>query len=199
MNHSFGLQEATAIVPCLADLRVAVLSASPYFAETTVSNHGYDVVDYSALNPELRHKVLLPILGAPDGTVLEGGNLRLRLAEGTFWIDYYETPLPVAPPTYPAILRRQLPALIARMPDDDPMLLEFQSVITAFECLPGQEERDPDLIAERLREQVFAQRRPAAVVRASALARNAVAAAITEINGGVGEPASFDFLEQLLE
>jgi (1->4)-alpha-D-glucan 1-alpha-D-glucosylmutase len=44
---------AAAIVPYLADLGVSHLYASPYLKAHSGSAHGYDIVDYSLLNPEL--------------------------------------------------------------------------------------------------------------------------------------------------
>jgi len=264
LNGGFTFRDAERIVPYLAELGAGALYASPYFAAAPGSGHGYDVVDYGRLNPEigneedhaalvaalrrhglghlldfvpnhmgiaggcnawwtdllengpcspfadffdiewnplrpeLRGKVLLPILGDQFGTVLERGELRLRLAEGAFWVDYYDTPLPISPPTYPEILRHRLDQVLAALPEDDPDRLEFQSIITAFERLPGQGERDPELVAERTREQVVAKRRLAHLVAACAPVRAAVEGAVADFNGRTDDPASFDLLDRLL-
>lgn len=264
LNGAFTFQDAERIVPYLDDLGVGALYASPYFAAAPGSGHGYDVVDYDRLNPEvgseaehaamtaslrqhgllhlldfvpnhmgiaggrnpwwndvlengpsspyadffdidwrplkpeLRNKVLLPILGDQYGAVLERGELTLRLDDGALRVDYFETPLPLAPPTYPLVLRRRLDELLAALPEDDPDLLEFQSIVTAFERLPAQEERDPELVAERLREQIVAKRRLADLLAASRPVREAVAAAVTDLNGDPADPDSYDVLDQLL-
>jgi (1->4)-alpha-D-glucan 1-alpha-D-glucosylmutase len=52
-NHTFTFRDAIAIVPYLADLGVSHLYASPIFTAAKGSMHGYDVVDYSAINPEI--------------------------------------------------------------------------------------------------------------------------------------------------
>lgn len=53
LNHTFTFDDAVAILPWLAELGVSHLYASPIFQATPGSMHGYDVVDYSQINPEL--------------------------------------------------------------------------------------------------------------------------------------------------
>ena len=64
----------------------------------------YFDIDWRPLKEELRGKILLPVLGDHYGVVLERGELRLEYADGAFTVHYYETRLPIAPPTYPLIL-----------------------------------------------------------------------------------------------
>ncbi|MGH2531887.1 MAG: malto-oligosyltrehalose synthase [Thermomicrobiales bacterium] len=156
-------------------------------------------VDWRPLKPELRDKVLLPVLGDHYGVVLERGELALRYAGGAFTVWYFEQPLPIAPPTYPAILRPPLADLADRFDLADPHLLEYQSIITAFERLAANDERDPDLIAERQREQVVAKRRLADLLRAAPKIEAAVASSVAQINGTPSEPASFDDVDRLLD
>ncbi len=52
-HSGFTLRDAAAIVPYLAALGVSTLYASPIFQARPGSTHGYDVVDYGALNEEL--------------------------------------------------------------------------------------------------------------------------------------------------
>ncbi len=158
-------------------------------------------IDWCPLKPDLHGKVLLPILGDHYGVVLESGELNLRFdpEAGTFTLHYWETPLPIAPPTYPSILRLCLDALTAALPPDDLDLLELQSIITALDRLPAGNERTPELIAERQREQIVAKRRIAELVRRSEPIRSAIEDAVAELNGTPGDPATFDGLDRLLE
>ncbi|MDQ3780595.1 MAG: malto-oligosyltrehalose synthase [Chloroflexota bacterium] len=263
-RREFTFRDAERIVPYLADLGVDTLYASPIFRANPGSSHGYDVVDYSQLNPELgdvgdfdrlvaalrqrgmgllldtvpnhmgigqgrnrwwqnvlengpsspyaevfdiawssdspdrTDRVLLPMLGDQYGTVLERGELQLRVEEGAFAIAYFETPLPIAPPTYPLILRQSLDAVAEAVPGDDPHLTELQSVITAFERLPSQTATDPAAVEERQREQLIAKRRLAEVMQASTAVRRAIDDAVKSFNGVPGNPSSFDLLDQLL-
>ncbi len=52
-NEHFRLRDALALVPYLSELGVSHVYASPLFAACPHSAHGYDVCDFSRLNPEL--------------------------------------------------------------------------------------------------------------------------------------------------
>jgi (1->4)-alpha-D-glucan 1-alpha-D-glucosylmutase len=52
-NAGFRFEDGRRIVPYLADLGITDLYASPILKARRGSNHGYDVVDANALNPEL--------------------------------------------------------------------------------------------------------------------------------------------------
>src|SRR5687767_12456887 len=69
-------------------------------------------IDWDPLKPELRGKVLLPILGDSFGAVLERGEIRLVYDAGAFFIRYGDNTLPVAPGTYGLILDEDVDALI---------------------------------------------------------------------------------------
>jgi len=53
LDRDFGFAAATAIVPYLAALGVSHLYCSPYLRARPGSRHGYDIIDHSALNPEI--------------------------------------------------------------------------------------------------------------------------------------------------
>ena len=73
-------------------------------------------IDWRPLKEELRGKILLPVLGDHYGVVLERGELRLEYADGAFTVHYYETRLPIAPPTYPIILTMALERIVPPLP-----------------------------------------------------------------------------------
>ena len=265
-NHTFTFNDAREIVPYLAALGVSHVYASPVFKAAPGSMHGYDVIDYGELNPEigtredfdalvaalrehdlrlildfvpnhmgidgganawwqdvvengemsrfaehfdidwtplkreLRNKVLLPFLGGQYGEVLERGELKLVHEEGGFRIQYWETPFPLDPRTYPFILRRAQPALTEALAADDLDLLEFESIITALERLPAHDDENPpdDAIEVRFREQVVTRHRLAGLCERSDAVREAIERAVAELNGDPGDPRSFDPLDHLL-
>src|ERR1700689_4940217 len=53
LNHAFGFEQATELVPQLARLCISHVYASPFLKARAGSTHGYDIVDYNQLNPEL--------------------------------------------------------------------------------------------------------------------------------------------------
>ena len=263
-HAGFTFNDARKIVPYLAELGISHLYASPYFQANPGSTHGYDVTDYTALNPEIgtqaeydtlietlhthgmgqlldfvpNHmgigqganewwldvlengpssayaacfdiewrplkrelwgKVLLPILGDQYGAVLESGELRLRFGDGSFVVDYYDLPLPIAPPTYPLILRQLVDALATELPPDEPDVLELQSIITQLERLPGPDERDAELIQERRREQLVAKQRLTGLTQRVPTIRDALKRVVDLFNGSPGDAQSFDRLDTLL-
>jgi (1->4)-alpha-D-glucan 1-alpha-D-glucosylmutase len=159
----------------------------------------YFDIDWQPINPHLENKVLLPILEDQYGNILEDGKLRLVYEDGAFFVHYYEAKLPIAPRTYSAILTPQIDRLSKTLGKDAAQLLELQSILTAINHLPLRTEADPATLAERRREKEIVKRRIAALCQESAEARNALAATVREFNGNVGDPRSFDLLDQLLD
>jgi (1->4)-alpha-D-glucan 1-alpha-D-glucosylmutase len=266
LNHTFTFADARAIVPYLASLGISHVYASPIFKAAKGSLHGYDVVDYGQINPEigtpeefaafvdelhdhdlrlildfvpnhmgidgganawwqdviehgemsrfaeyfdidwtplkreLRNKVLVPFLGGQYGEVLERGELKLAFEQGGFLVRSWETPFPLDPRTYPIVLRRAQGEIDAGLEEDDLDRLEFESIVTALERLPGPQdlESTDDAIEVRHREQLVARHRLATLAERSETVRGAIEGAVTTLNGTVGDPRSFDALDALL-
>ena len=144
--------------------------------------HYFDI-NWDPLKPELRNRVLLPILGKPYGECLEAGELKLDLRDGRFVIAYYEHTFPVTLNSVPLIFaNHQLPPDLARR------LAELPSHISTQ---PSDIERRQQLspaIETDLRAWLLTP------------AGNAAATdAMRHINGTPGDPANFDRLHTLLE
>jgi (1->4)-alpha-D-glucan 1-alpha-D-glucosylmutase len=160
---------------------------------------GYFDIDWEVVKPEQRDKVLLPILGEFYGVVLENGELQLRFADGRFTLWYWETPLPIAPPTYGAILRLAEAELNQVSDLDELTRLEFTSLLATFDRLPPNQATDPDAIDERRREQLLTIRRLDQLAQDEPAVLAAIQAACTLLNGVKGDAASFDDLDRLVE
>jgi (1->4)-alpha-D-glucan 1-alpha-D-glucosylmutase len=63
-HSGFTLADGADLVPYLAKLGISHLYASPLFQARPGSPHGYDVVDYNAINPELGGRAALEHLAA---------------------------------------------------------------------------------------------------------------------------------------
>ncbi len=264
LHAGFTFDDARAVVPYLSDLGISHVYASPFLQANPGSTHGYDVVDYNRLNPEigdessldalvsalrehgmglvvdfvpnhmgigrganpwwqdvlenglssvysaffdidweplkpeLQGQVLLPVLGDQYGVVLERGELHLVYRAGEFAVHYFQLPLPISPPGYPLILADVVTRVAERLTPENHDLLELQSVTTAFERLPGNDDIEPEHLAERQREQVVAKRRLASLVDRVPVIAEAVAQVVDTLNGVPGDPHSFDALDQLL-
>ncbi len=155
-------------------------------------------IDWQPINPDLKDKVLLPVLGEQYGRTLETGQLKLRYEGGSFHISYYGTRLPVAPMSYIAILSSQLHDLTRKLGDEDEHLLEYRSIITAIGHLPPRTGVPAEHQAERYREVAIVKRRLAALEEASREVRTAIDEAVAHFNGNVGSPNSFDEIDRLI-
>ncbi len=161
----------------------------------------YFDIDWHPVRPELRDKVLVPVLGDHYGTVLESGELALRFdcSTGSLAIHYHEHLLPLDPNTYPAVLARELTTLAAQLGDEDPDYAEYLSIVHSFEHLPMHRETDEALVAERQREKEVAKRRLAELCARSAPVRALVERNCSHVGGRVGHPGTFAALHEVLE
>lgn len=160
---------------------------------------GYFDIDWNPVNPDLKNKVLLPLLGDQYGRVLERGEIQLAYEDGAFRLHYYETRLPVAPQTYADILAYPLPELAGQLGEEHPAVQELRSILTALGYLPPREERSPEKVVERNREKEIIKRRLAALIESHPEVRKAVETTVGTFNGNPADPHSFDPLDRLLE
>ncbi len=156
-------------------------------------------IHWSPIKPQLKGKVLLPILGDQYGIVLERGEFKLEYKKGAFSLRYHDQRLPLDPRHYPEILRHALPDLKRLLKDDDPSLMEYLSILTAFENLPANTETAFDRVAQRRREKAIAQSRLARLARASHPIEEHIEKALRVFNGQPGQAESFNALHDLLE
>ncbi len=158
-------------------------------------------IDWYPLKDELQGKVLVPVLGDQYGTVLDRGELKLTFdtEKGEFSIFYFQHRFPVNPREYPRILGYESDALLQQLGPDNENLLELQSLISAFNHLPGREETAPEKRAERLRDKEIHKRRLAALCAKSAEVRDFIERTVTKINGTPGDSSSFDTLHELIK
>src|SRR3954464_9650982 len=156
----------------------------------------YFDIEWRPLKADLHDKVLLPILGDQYGRVLERGELRVRFEGGSFSLTYFDHVFPIAPGTYRFILALALENL-AEFRDKD-FFAEFQSILTALEYLPRRTEIDPERIKERAREKEIIKKRLERRCTEAPQVQRAIEKAVETINGHVGNPRSFDRLDELL-
>jgi (1->4)-alpha-D-glucan 1-alpha-D-glucosylmutase len=156
----------------------------------------YFDIDWRPLKTDLHDKVLLPILGDQYGRVLERGELQVRFDGGSFSLTYFDHVFPIAPGTYRYILELALENL-AEFRDED-FYAEFQSIRTALEYLPRRTETDPERIKERAREKEIIKKRLERRCAEAPQVQRAIEKAVETINGHIGNPRSFDRLDELL-
>lgn len=166
------------------------------------SAHGrFFDIDWDPLNPSLKGKVLLPMLGEHYGTVLKRGELRLDFdpERGEFSAFYYHHRLPIDPATYPRIVGHRRERLAEVLGRDDPQFSELQTLLTAFGHLPPRLTSNPAQQAERQRDKEVHKRHLVALVRANADIAHHIEENLREFNGRIENPASFDMLHELIQ
>jgi (1->4)-alpha-D-glucan 1-alpha-D-glucosylmutase len=156
-------------------------------------------VDWRPVRASLRNRVLVPILGAPFGTVLENGELKLEFdaGRGSFRVRYFDHCFPIDPREYPKIFAGAFDD--GSLPPDDPDRADLESLLTAFGNLPPRDDLSAEAKAVRYRDKEAHKRRLVRLVERSPAIAQRIDAALARINGIVGDPRSFDAFEQLLD
>jgi (1->4)-alpha-D-glucan 1-alpha-D-glucosylmutase len=172
--------------------------ANPWWRDVLENGRGspyaaFFDIDWDPVKPELRDKVLLPILGDQYGAVLERGELQLALAAGAFTVHYGTYDLPLDPLHLPQLLAHDLEALRRELGETDRDLVEYLSIISALRNLPAGSETDR--LAERQRETSVARDRLARLVAQAPRIRCHVDACVRTFNA----PAGVTLLHALLE
>lgn len=94
---TFGFDDAAAAVPYLKALGITHVYASPFLKARSGSTHGYDVVDYNSLNPELGGEAgfrrFRAALDAADmGLILDfvPNHMAVHGCDNPWWLDVLE-------------------------------------------------------------------------------------------------------------
>jgi (1->4)-alpha-D-glucan 1-alpha-D-glucosylmutase len=158
-------------------------------------------IDWRPLKEELHGKVLVPVLHDHYGAVLESGELKLVFSpeRGAFDISYRDHRFPVNPREYPRILQNSTVKLAATLGEQNPDLLELQSLTTAFGHLPARQDADSERIVERNRDKEIHKRRLAELCGRSPEVVAGIMSAVDHINGTPADPASFNELHELIK
>ncbi|MCK9397596.1 MAG: malto-oligosyltrehalose synthase, partial [Methylobacter sp.] len=162
---------------------------------------GFFDIDWMPTKAKLQGKVLLPVLGNSYGAVLDNAELQLCFdaERGEFVIYYYEHHFPVDPAEYPHILAYRMDTLSTRLGQDNPLLMEYQSLVTAFRNLPPRDEDSPERQLERRRDKEVYKRHLAGLVEQSSDIAGFLEENLSFFNGTAGESSSFDQLHHLIE
>ena len=146
-------------------------------------------IEWRSPKEGLAGKVLLPLLGAQYGDVLERGELVLKRAGGEFSIGYWERDLPVDPASVGPLLERTARKL--DLPETDPRRQDLESIADGLARLghetPSTRAREKEVLRRRL-----------AVLARDPLIADAIDAEVRRMNGVPGDARSFDDLDALL-
>ena len=151
----------------------------------------YFDIDWNPLNPDMKGKLLLPILGSQYGDELEAKRIQVVAVDGLLRVRYFDHVIPIAP--------RSLPIIFPEEELDDPGVPRvFHELLRETAHIPPHETTDRNLAAQR--RQQLEELRPR--LRAALLSEEmqpALRRALERINGVEGDPHSFDRMHELLE
>jgi (1->4)-alpha-D-glucan 1-alpha-D-glucosylmutase len=168
--------------------------------EASIYANFFDI-DWHPLKDELDGKVLIPVLHDHYGVVLDSGELKLvfHRERGEFDVCYHDHRFPVDPREYPRILQHCTSASAAKLDEQNPDLLEFQSLIASFSHLPARYEINSERIAERNRDKEIHKRRLAELCARSPEIADCILGAVESLNGNPADPTSFEQLHELIK
>ena len=151
----------------------------------------YFDIDWDPLNPDMKDKLLLPILGCQYGEELEAKRIQVALADGQLRVKYFDHLAPIAPRTLAVIFpEAQLDELEVPQP--------FRDLLRETAHIPPHQTTDMALRAQRQRQLEELRPRLRAVLESLEM-RAALGRALDRINGVEGDARSFDRLHELLE
>ena len=159
----------------------------------------YFDIDWDPLKPELKNKLLLPILGGQYGDELEAKHIQVVIDNGKPYIQVFDHRQPVAPRTVPMIFYHgALGHVPPREEAADAIPEALYGILRALSHIPPHETSDPELQARR-----HAELEDLLPKLHEALQKKEwkpfLDRAIEKINGVEGNMASFDALHELLE
>jgi len=162
---------------------------------------GYFDIDWHHVTDDVTARVLLPVLADHYGAILEKGELKLVFdsQQGSFSVFYREHRFPVDPREYPRVLGHGLERLQARLGAEHAVLMEFQTLVTAFGHLPARDSQTPEAVAERARDKEVNKRHLASLYETSADIAHFIDESLLDFNGAAADAASFDLLHELLQ
>jgi (1->4)-alpha-D-glucan 1-alpha-D-glucosylmutase len=109
-------------------------------------------IDWRASEPDLRSRVLLPVLGDPRAEVLRRGEITLDVEQGVPRVRYFEHTFPLDPSTLPAVLRPALAGCREVLGAEHPRCSAVGTAIEQLRRLPRRTERDGAAIEQRGRD-----------------------------------------------
>ncbi|HEY6078848.1 MAG TPA: glycogen debranching protein GlgX [Polyangiaceae bacterium] len=154
-------------------------------------------IDWRPLRQDLYDRVLLPLLGAQYGEVLERGELQITWEDAGFKLAYFDKRLPLGPKSLLPFFELAL----SRLPlsNDDDARQELESIVSAVRHLPDRHETALELKKERAREKEVIRKRLARLRLESEPVSAALQQALEQVNGTAGAARSFDALDRILD
>ena len=156
-------------------------------------------IDWEPLKPELRNKVLIPILGNYYGKDLEAGNIKVVVQSGRFVAKYFDKVLPLDPQTIPLVFAPAFEAAQPNTAKNSAAFEQLDALISAFGGLPANCVTDPAEVRRRQSDMPPLLEQLQRLIGESTEVGSQVGKAVQLLNGTPGIGPSFDALHALLE
>src|ERR1041385_4083116 len=188
---NYGMGQVLDIVPNHMGIG---LGANPWWWDVLSNGRASEFaeffdLDWEPLKPELRNKLLLPILGDQYGAELEAGHIMLVSSNGAFHVAYFDKQLPLDPQTIPMVFE----------PRAHELPQELRNLLSGLRNLPSHSASEGDLVRQRRRAVASLAVAWKELMEKSPDLQQITDRAAAAMNGRAGDPRSFDALHRLLE
>lgn len=156
-------------------------------------------IDWDPVHPDLRDRVLYPVLADSYGAELESEKLQLDYSDGEYFVRYYDFRLPLDIRSYKLLLNEVRERIASELGEENPHRMELESILRAIEHIPPHRVSSAKQREERRREQHVIRRRLQNLESVAPAVAEAIRWEIAEYNGKPADPASFDPLDRLLQ
>jgi (1->4)-alpha-D-glucan 1-alpha-D-glucosylmutase len=148
---------------------------------------------------ELNGKILLPVLGDHYGRVLEAGEIQLNfdVHAGEFSLHYWDHRFRIDPAHYPDIFDVLSPPPARSEAEADGHAV-VAALLSSLRALPPRDAQDESAKRARSRDAAVYKQTLARLARRHEWLAHWIAACVDQLNGRIGEPSSFDALDQLI-
>jgi len=151
----------------------------------------YFDIDWDPLDPNMRGKLLLPILGHQYGEELESKRMQIVVDGGRVRVRYYDHLIPIAP--------RSLPVMFPEAELDELSVpRSFRDLLREMAHIPPHDTTEKALAAQRRQQMDDLRPRLQAALESDEM-KTPLAGAMERINGVEGDRHSFDRLHDMLE
>jgi (1->4)-alpha-D-glucan 1-alpha-D-glucosylmutase len=148
-------------------------------------------IDWDPLDPRMRGKLLLPVLGRQYGEELESKRIQMEAEDGRVRARYYGHVMPVAPRSIPVMFpEAELAELGAPQ--------GFRELLREIAHIPPHDTTDKALALQRRRQLEELRPRLREALRSEEM-QGPLSKALERVNGAEGDAGSFDRLHEMLE
>ncbi|MGA2103075.1 MAG: malto-oligosyltrehalose synthase, partial [Candidatus Sulfotelmatobacter sp.] len=158
----------------------------------------YFDIDWHPHARSLEGRILLPVLGRPFGEALDSGEIKLVYSDGHCYVQYFESLFPVSPRSYHAILNLHAGRLKDSLSEETAAYHEYSGVLSSALDIARADRRVASASHEQRLRFESTRDRLRSLMNGSPQIATLVQENIAEVNGKVGDAATFGLLQRLL-